>query len=39
MWDSKHERWYDWLWLLIPIAGVAFMALAISDRKIREDRN
>ena len=29
-------RWYDYLWLLIPIAGFAYFVLVISLREERE---
>lgn len=31
--QEKLIRWYDWLWLLIPIAGVAIMAVVLHDRE------
>jgi hypothetical protein len=43
--DQKHIRWYDYFWLLIPIAGFALFDLAVSCRrwdyedKKRQERN
>lgn len=28
-----YAKWYDYLWLLIPIAGPAFMWMVCRDRK------
>ncbi len=35
--ELKYMRWYDWLWLLIPMTGlpmmVAFVSVQTPDRK------
>jgi hypothetical protein len=28
--ESKHVKWYDYFWLLIPIAGIAMFV--VTDR-------
>jgi hypothetical protein len=34
--ETKFIKWYDYLWLLIPIAGIAIMVAVVLDRKARE---
>ncbi len=34
--EAKFIKWYDYLWLLIPIAGIAVMVVIVIDREARE---
>lgn len=31
--ELKFIKWYDYLWLLIPIAGIAAMAIVVTGRE------
>jgi hypothetical protein len=31
--DPDFTRWYDWLWLLIPIAGIIGLIVAVEGRR------
>lgn len=33
---DKYIKWYDYLWLLIPIAGLAGFVLAVKERAKKE---
>ncbi len=30
--ELQYIKWYDYLWLLIPIAGIAAMVLVVTER-------
>ena len=36
--ENADIRWYDYLWLLIPIAGIAIMDAAVSERGWAKER-
>jgi len=36
--QEKLIRWYDWFWLLIPIAGIAVMMAVLRDREIANSK-
>jgi len=36
--EDKFVKWYDYLWLLIPIAGITMMVATVLDRKKREQQ-
>jgi hypothetical protein len=31
--EAKLVRWYDYLWLAIPIAGIAIFVAIVTDRE------
>jgi hypothetical protein len=31
--EMRFVKWYDYLWLLIPIAGIAVMIAVVLDRE------
>lgn len=33
--ECKFVRWYDYLWLLMPIAGIAFFVAVVTARSRR----
>lgn len=35
--EAKFVKWYDYVWLLIPIAGIAIMVAVVLDRMGREN--
>lgn len=39
--ERSFIKWYDYLWLLVPIAGIAMMVVVVTDRaqKGREAKN
>ena len=30
--ESKYVKWYDYFWLLIPIAGIAMFVAVVTNR-------
>ena len=35
--EAKFVKWYDYIWMLIPIAGIAIMVAVVLDRMGREN--
>ena len=35
--EAKFVKWYDYIWLLIPIAGIAIMVAVVLDRTERKN--